>query len=130
MLEVFFNPKEFAMVDFLPQDTFFTAGYFVNNMTLPLANRHAQQLGDLGRRILHLHVDNSKGQTTGRVQEQIASHRCVRVPQPPHSLDLVSTDFYLFVILRGVFLFHCDGEENVTVSQKTVMRIEVAVKLR
>jgi hypothetical protein len=45
MLAVFFNPKEFAVVDFLPQGTSFTAIYFVNNVILLLANRYVQRLG-------------------------------------------------------------------------------------
>jgi hypothetical protein len=45
MSMVFFNPKEFARVNLLPQDISFTAVYFVSNVILPLANRHAQQLG-------------------------------------------------------------------------------------
>jgi hypothetical protein len=45
MLMLFFNPKEFAIVDLLPQDTSFIAVYFVNNVILPLANRYVQQLG-------------------------------------------------------------------------------------
>jgi hypothetical protein len=44
MLTVFFNPKEFARVNLLPQDPSFTAVYFVNNVIFPLANRHSQQL--------------------------------------------------------------------------------------
>jgi hypothetical protein len=69
MLMVFLSPKEFAIMDLLPQDTSFTAVYFVNNMALPLANRHAQQLGNIGCRKLHLHFDNSKSQTARHVQE-------------------------------------------------------------
>jgi hypothetical protein len=44
-LIVLFNPKEFIIVDLLPQDTSFIAVYFVNNAILLLANRHAQQRG-------------------------------------------------------------------------------------
>jgi hypothetical protein len=82
MLRVFFNPKEFSIVDLLPEDTSFTAVDFVNNMILSLTNRYAQQLGDIGRRKLHLHFDNSKCHTGRHVQEQVASHRCVPVRHP------------------------------------------------
>jgi hypothetical protein len=82
MLMAFFNPKEFTTMDLLPQSTSSTAGYFVNNVILPLANRHAQQLGDIGRRKLHQHFDNSKYHTAQHVQEQMAGHRCVRLPHP------------------------------------------------
>jgi hypothetical protein len=97
----------------LPQDTSFTAEYFVNNAILLLANRYAQQLGDLGRLKLYLHFDNSNCHTARRIQEQIAIGASVF---PSYSPDLAIADFSLFVILRGVFLLHCDGEEIVTVS--------------
>jgi hypothetical protein len=57
MLTVFFNPKEFTIVDLLSQDTFFTAVYFVNHVILPSANRHAQQLGGIDCRKLDLHEE-------------------------------------------------------------------------
>jgi hypothetical protein len=44
-LIIFFNPKEFAIVNLLPQEISFTAAYFVDNGILPLTDRHAQQLG-------------------------------------------------------------------------------------
>jgi hypothetical protein len=79
MLTVLVNLKEFAIVDLLPQDTSFTAVYFVN-MILPFASRHVQQLGDIGRRKLHLHFANSKCNTARHVQKQMAGHRRIRVP--------------------------------------------------
>jgi hypothetical protein len=84
---VFFNPKEFAMVDLLPQDISFTTIYFVNNVILPLANRYVQQLEDIDRRKLHLHFDDSKCHSARHVQEKIASHRCVLVPHRAYSSD-------------------------------------------
>jgi hypothetical protein len=66
---VFFNPNEFAIVDLLPQDTSFTAVYFVNNVILPLAHQYSQQPEDIGRRKLHLHFDNSKCHTARQVQD-------------------------------------------------------------
>jgi hypothetical protein len=82
VLTVFFDPREFARVDFLPQNTSSTVAYFANNVVLLLANWHAQQPGEIGHRKLHLHFDNSKCHTTRRVQEQMASYRRIRVPRP------------------------------------------------
>jgi hypothetical protein len=39
----FFNANELALVNLLPQNTSFTAVYFVDNMIIPLARPHAQQ---------------------------------------------------------------------------------------
>jgi hypothetical protein len=85
MLTVVFHPKKFAVVDLLPQDTFFTAVYFLNKVILPLAGQHAQQLGDNGRRKLHLYIDNSNCHTARHVQEQMTIHRRVSVPHHPYS---------------------------------------------
>jgi hypothetical protein len=82
MLTVFFNSKEFTRVDLLPQDTPFTAVHFVNNATVPLVNRYAQQLEDIAHHKVHLHFGNSKCHTARHVQEQMVSHRSVRVPHP------------------------------------------------
>jgi hypothetical protein len=78
ILTVFCNPKEFAIIDLLPQDTSFTAVYFVNNMILALAKRYVQQLGAIGHRKLHLHFDNSKRHTARHIKKEMAHHRrCV-----------------------------------------------------
>jgi hypothetical protein len=45
ILMLFLNPKKFAIMDLLEQDTSFTAVYFLNNVILPLVNRHVQQPG-------------------------------------------------------------------------------------
>jgi hypothetical protein len=116
MLMVFSDPKEFAIVGILPQNKSFTALYFANTVILPLDNRHTQQLGDVGRCKLHLHFDISKCHIARHVQEQIASCRCVRVPQPPYLPDLAIADFYFYLFgrlkqqLSGRSL---DSEENV-----------------
>jgi hypothetical protein len=98
MLTVFFNLKEFATMDLLPQNTSFTTGYLATNVILPLAIRHAQQLRDIGRRKLYLHFDNSRCHTAQHVQEQTVNQRCVRVP--PYSSDLAIAEFNLFVRLK------------------------------
>jgi hypothetical protein len=96
MLTVFFNPKLFARENLLPQGTSFTAVYYVENVIVALANRHAQQVGDISRCKLHLHFDDVKCHPARYVQEEMASHRCVRVPHPPYSPHVAIADFYLF----------------------------------
>jgi hypothetical protein len=114
MLTVFFNPKEFAIMNLLPQGTSFTAVYYVENVIIPLANPYAQQVGDISRRKRHLHFDNSKGHTARYVQEEMASHRCVCVPHSPYSPDVAITDFYLFGRLQQqLSRTTLDSEENV-----------------
>jgi hypothetical protein len=114
MPTVFFNPKDFALVNLLPQRISFTVAYFAYNVIMPLANRHAQQWGDMARHKLHLYFDNSKCHTARHVQEEMASHRCVPVPHLPYSPDLAIVHLYLFGRSRqeqfsGRTL---DGEQN------------------
>jgi hypothetical protein len=78
----FFNPKEFTIVDSLPQDTSFTTAYFVTNVILPLAGPISSAAEDISRYMLHLHFNNSTCHTARHVQEQMASLLCVRVPHP------------------------------------------------
>jgi hypothetical protein len=54
MLTVFFNLNHFAIVDFRPHHTNFTAAYFVARVVIPLANQHHQQARDVARRKLRL----------------------------------------------------------------------------
>jgi hypothetical protein len=102
------------MVDSLSEDTSFTVVRFVNNVILPLANRHVQQLENIFRRKLHLHFDDSKWHTARHVQEQMASHRRVCVSYPPDSSDLAIADLYLFGRLKQQLSRKTlDNEENV-----------------
>jgi hypothetical protein len=74
MLTLFFNPKKFALVHLLPQNTSLTAACFVDNVIIPLARWHAQQRRAVARRKLHLHFDSSDCHTAQHMQEQMASH--------------------------------------------------------
>jgi hypothetical protein len=58
MLTVFFNKKESAIVNLLPQGTPFAAAHFVGNAIIALAKRHAQQQSDILRP--KLYFDNDK----------------------------------------------------------------------
>jgi hypothetical protein len=82
MLTVFFNPKEFVIANLLPQGMSFIAPYLVINVSIPLANRHAQQRGGTVCRKLHLQFYNSKCQASRYVKEQMASHHCIHVLHP------------------------------------------------
>lgn len=91
-LTALFNLTEFALMDLLPRGTSFAAVCFVDNAIIPLVNRHTWQRRDIVHRKLHLDFDNCKSRTTRRVQEEMTSHRCVRVPDPRYSRDLGIAD--------------------------------------
>jgi hypothetical protein len=44
---VFFNPKEFALVNLFPHGTPFIAAYCIHNVVIRLANQHPQPRGTL-----------------------------------------------------------------------------------
>jgi hypothetical protein len=75
MPAVFFNPKELIVMNLLPQGMLFTTVYFVDNVIILLASRHAQPLGDITLHKLHLHLDNSKCHTVRHVQNRQSSMR-------------------------------------------------------
>jgi hypothetical protein len=58
------------------------------------------QLGDISSGRLHLHFKNFKRHAAGHVQEEMASHGCVRVPHPRYSPDLAFASFNLLGPLR------------------------------
>jgi hypothetical protein len=80
ILVVFLNPKEFAIGDLLPHNTFFAEIYFVNSLIPPMADPHVHQLGTIGRLKLHLRFDNSKYHTARHIQELMVSRQCVLIP--------------------------------------------------
>jgi hypothetical protein len=71
MLRGFFDTKGFALVNMLLQSAPFKAAYFVEDVTMPLATRNAQQRGDTARRKLHLLFDNFKCYTGSHVQKEM-----------------------------------------------------------
>jgi hypothetical protein len=114
ILTVFLNSKEFALVNLLPHGAPFTAAHFVDNVIIQLPSQRAQQRGDIARRILHLHFDNSKCCTARHVEEEIASHRCLRISRALYSFDLSMADFHLFGRLEQQFSGRImDREQNV-----------------
>jgi hypothetical protein len=96
MFTVFFNPNHFAIVDLLPQNTNFTAAYFVARVVIPLANQHHQEARNVARRKLRLHFDNARCHTAATVTAEMVHLRCVRIPHPAYSPDRAICDFWLF----------------------------------
>jgi hypothetical protein len=62
-LTVFFNLREFALVNLLLLCMSSAAAYFIDNVIIPLADPHAQQRGDIARRKLHLPFENFRCHT-------------------------------------------------------------------
>jgi hypothetical protein len=69
MLRVFFNPKEFVPTNLLPRAMSVAAEYSIEPFIISLANRHAQQRGNIARRKRHLPFDNFKCHAARHVRE-------------------------------------------------------------
>jgi hypothetical protein len=96
MVTVLFTPKEFPLVNLLPQGTQFTAAHFIDNVIIPLANRPAQQWEDITRRKTVFAFRRFQVPHCSACPRTDGQYWCVRVPHPPYSPDLAIADFYLF----------------------------------
>jgi hypothetical protein len=63
MVTIFFNPHTFPVVDILSQDGHFTAQCFIDNVVIQLAQDYSTESGDIARRRLQLHFNNSRCDT-------------------------------------------------------------------
>jgi hypothetical protein len=100
MLTVFFNPNDFVIVNFLPQEDSFAAQYFIDQMVKPLSQEYSMKSVDFDRRSLRLPFDNSRCHTVEIASEEMNRLKCKRVPYPPYSPDLTIADFHLFGVLK------------------------------
>jgi hypothetical protein len=98
MLTVVFNPKAFAIVALLPQDTSCTAISFVKNVILPLVNCHAQWLRISTVTSCICISTILSTMLLGMSKKRWPSGRpCSPLPNSP---DLAIADFYLFGQLK------------------------------
>jgi hypothetical protein len=97
MLMVFFHPNEFAILDLWPQDTSITAADLVNNVILPLAKRHAQQLG-ISTTASCICIWTIPSATLLGISKD--RWPAIGAFLPPYSPDLAIADSYRFVRLK------------------------------
>jgi hypothetical protein len=120
MLTMFFSPKTFAVIDFLPEGTPFNGAYFVAQVVNPLHQLHSTATGNDARRKLCVHFDNSPCHTARVVSDEMACLGCRRIPHPPHAPDLAICDFYLFGRIKeqlaGVMAVDGDALRNEVIS--------------
>jgi hypothetical protein len=116
MPTVFFNPNGFAIVGLLLQGDSFTAQCFIDQILRPLSHEvmkpsrqeHSTKSGDIARRSLQLHFDNSQCHTailpychTAKIaSEELARLKCKGVLHPRYSPDLAIADFYFLGALK------------------------------
>jgi histone-lysine N-methyltransferase SETMAR len=94
------NPTGFYVVDRVPNDTKTNSAYFVINLLTPLQQAIFPQRRALHQKRLVIHLDNCSIHTSRASREWLKEHDMLRIPQPPYSLDLAPSDFYLFPIVK------------------------------
>jgi hypothetical protein len=59
MLDIFFNPLSFAVIDFIPEEQTFIAEYFRDQIKFQLETKHLEADGDIANRKMIVYSDNS-----------------------------------------------------------------------
>jgi hypothetical protein len=57
---LFVSLRDIDVIDVLPQQHSFNAKHFINNLLLPLGAKFSDLAGDIGRKNLLIHCDNSQ----------------------------------------------------------------------
>jgi histone-lysine N-methyltransferase SETMAR len=100
MPTVFGSVDGFHVVEFLPTDTKFNTAYFVEHI-IPLHTTRLEMGASKRRGILYrLHCDNARPHNSSRSRALTNDYGFQRIPHPPYSPDLESSDFYLFGTLK------------------------------
>jgi hypothetical protein len=79
----------------------FNAGYYVDKVLTPLSEWWRERgCGNFGQ--LGVHADSARRHNATLSQEFMARNQMARAVQPPYSLDLAPSDFYLFGHVKGL----------------------------
>lgn len=104
MLIVFFDAKGLVHKEFVPQGQTVNSTYYVQVLDR-LRKRVVRTRKEIAA-TWQLHHDNAPCHTALRVQEFLAKHSLVTLPQPPYSPDMAPADFFLFpkikTALKGI----------------------------
>jgi hypothetical protein len=94
------NPNGFHVVDSLSNDNKTNSDYFVTNILTPLEEAIFPQGRMPHQKRLMIHLDNCSIHTSRASTEWLEEHDMYRMPQPPYSPYLPSSDFYLFPTVK------------------------------
>jgi hypothetical protein len=100
MFTTIWNFSGFYVVDRLPNHTKMNSAYFVTNIIILLE----QAIFPRGRapheKRLVVHLDNCSVYISRVSTDWLEEHSILRMPHPPYSPDLVTSDLYLFPIVK------------------------------
>jgi hypothetical protein len=95
MLRIVWNPRGFYLIKVLEKGRMFNAGYYIAEILEPLSQWRSIEAAGNERKLL-VHADNAHPHTTKLSTQYFNENRMKSAPHPPHSPDLVPSDFDLF----------------------------------
>jgi histone-lysine N-methyltransferase SETMAR len=103
MFRNIWNPIGFDDVGRLLNHTKMNRAYFLTNILIPLDEAIFPQGRAPHENRLVIHLDNCSVHTSRVSTNWLEEHSILRMPHPPYSPDLASSDFYLFLTVNEKF---------------------------
>jgi hypothetical protein len=100
MFTVTWNPLGFHIIKKLLTGAKMYSDYFATNILRTVEQKVFPTGGNPHAKRLTIHLDNCSIRTSRTTEEYIRQHNMIRLQHPLYSLDLASSDFYLFPTIR------------------------------
>jgi hypothetical protein len=97
---IIWNPNGFYVVDRLPNNRKINNAYFLINVLIPLEEAIFPRGRAPHTKRLMIRLDNCSVHISRTSTHWLEEHNIVRMPHPPCSADLASSDFYLFPTVK------------------------------
>lgn len=101
MATIIWNPHDFYVIDFLPQNMKYNSSYFIDNVLQPLSQKKTTIWSLSNKRKIWLNLDNAKIHNSAISMQKTVELGFKRPPHPPYSPDLAPSDFFLFGYVTG-----------------------------
>ena len=100
MVVVFWSCSGFFFVTAVPDGKTYTSEYVIDVLVPELEKEIRKRRPCRGLRGIKLHWDNARPHITTRTRDFLTDKGVHLLPQPPYSLDIVPSEFYLFGHLK------------------------------
>lgn len=88
------------LIDFLPEGESYNSSYFIENVLIPIHSKRSEMWRDSKRRLIWLHLDNSKIHNSEASMKKTIEFKFKRAPQPAYSPDISPTDFFMWGYIK------------------------------
>ena len=89
------------LIDFLPEGEKYNSSYFIENVLIPIHSKRSEMWKDSNRRLIWLHLDNSKIHNSIVSLKKTIELKFKRAPQPAYSPDISPTDFFMWSYVKN-----------------------------